>query len=169
VHCLPPLETLHVSTHSVKENTMSKVNYELLREAYAIIGGIPDEVFDLETIVKRRGDSLACGTICCAAGWLAHHPEFNARGLTVEGRSLHWKGESHLWQWEVAIANVFGIGCETAEKLFGMRGYGLLGRKEVGVYSTLSDKELWLLRVRTYLERHGQTTRQLQEKARVAA
>lgn len=132
-------------------------SYPLLRDAYAIIDGIPEDRFNLDS--WRRADShtndnpSSCGTIACAAGWLAMHPMMQERGLrsgkygvpeiaTVTGVVI-----SHYQ----ALGVVLGISRFDAEQLFGTR---LFRRSYDPVYipSNLSDKELWKARVRTFLK-----------------
>ncbi|UUZ75458.1 hypothetical protein LP414_27465 [Polaromonas sp. P1(28)-13] len=129
-------------------------NFELLKDAYAIIGGIPKNVIDLDQIEKQRGKSLSCGTICCAAGWLGHHPMFKAKGLSVlENGSLAINGE-HVW-YEEAMAKIFDIPVRDAESLFGST-YNMTDGN-----SKKSHKQIWLKRMRDYLRGHGQLKAQL--------
>lgn len=46
--------------------------FDLLRDCAAIVGGIPEDKFNLGTY----GEATPCGTIACAAGWLCMHPVF---------------------------------------------------------------------------------------------
>jgi len=135
---------------------MPKPKYELLREAYAIIGGIPKDAFNLRSVINLHGKSLDCGTIACAAGWLAMHPKFNALGLCLaagDRHSLQLQGEP-IW-FDTAMSKVFGISERLAAELFGIALRGETG----------SHKEIWLRRVRTYLGKRGQLTAQLKAKA----
>jgi hypothetical protein len=135
--------------------------YELLKEAYAIIGGIPDNVIDLNLIMRERGDSLACGTICCAAGWLAHHPTFQAIGLSMtdarftEHADLVYRGEELMYA--QAMSKVFDMPERDVISLFSSRHYQ--SAIKVRGASRLTDKDLWLARVRKYLADHGQLGR----------
>lgn len=133
-------------------------NYELLKEAYAIIGGIPDNVIDLDAVQRSEGETLDCGTVCCAAGWLAHHPKFQALGLGLPYSglvcgSLLLKGR--LVSYAEAISAVFDIDGDTATSLFCSSRFrrGLLYDVRCD-YDT--DKDLWLARVRKYLADRGQ-------------
>lgn len=136
-------------------------NFELLKDAYAIIGGIPNEVIDLCDVQLHAGDSLGCGTVCCAAGWLGHHPQFQALGLETT-RAGSTKLDGKFRSYDDAMAEVFNMDPEDAEKMFAPRNF-LYERNERANGGT--DKALWLTRVREYLRRHGQLKSQLAKAA----
>lgn len=71
-------------------------NYELLKQAYAIIDGIPETAIALGGIRTKEGATLAEGTVCSPEGWLALHPTFNEHGLTMsaDGKELRFNGEA---------------------------------------------------------------------------
>src|SRR5690606_37240816 len=101
-------------------------NYELLKEAYSIIDGIPGKLIDLDHIVKQKGERLDCGTICCAAGWLAHHPKFQALGLEMahdknDGDNYEVKYRSERG-YRSAMSALFGVSGGDAVNLFGSAG-----------------------------------------------
>lgn len=130
---------------------MMEPNYELLKDAYAIIGGIPDEAFRLSLVVTRRGESLECGTIACAAGWLGMHPQFQALGLGVDksgGGILTINGKSARFAttYTRQMALIFNMPDADMDALFS-------SRRERG---DATDKVVWLRRVRTYLASKGQ-------------
>lgn len=133
-------------------------NYELLREAYAIIGGIPGNKIALRSIVSMKGPSLDCGTIACAAGWLGMHPKFQALGLEVvkDGLNLSFQGEPG-WAYYAPLARTFNIDVVLAHRLFCTRG-----NFDHSEYDNRADKQVWLDRVHAYLEVHGQLTSQLE-------
>lgn len=130
---------------------MSKPNFELLKDGYAIVGGIPDDKIDLAFVLDERGPTLDCGTICCAAGWLALHPRFQKLGvglnklgeMTING---HWSTYAHV------MSSIFNIPYRTAEELFGRRTVS----ESRNANRTLTDKQVWLARVRKYLKQHDQ-------------
>ena len=129
-----------------------KPKYNLLREAYAIIGGIPDNVIDLRSIQKVKGESLSCGTICCAFGWLGHHPKFQALGLrTVEHTWKKITLHGFPTEYRLAAAELFDITEHEAVDLFGMV---FESRYDKDASRGLSDKQLWMYRVRRYLADH---------------
>lgn len=131
-------------------------NFKLLKDAYAIIGGIPQKAINLDEIQAKEGESLGCGTICCAAGWLGHHPKFRALGLGVEkgsGAPLLLDGKATYFA--DALAEVFDISDSDAEDLF-CSSYNLADAN-----SGFTHKQIWLKRVRDYLKSHGQLKGQL--------
>lgn len=132
---------------------MPTPNYELLKEAYAIIGGIPARKINLEAIITDRGPSLACGTIACAAGWLAMHPKFKDMGLGLNphGGGLAVNGIHTMF--DTAMAQVFGITVGDAMDLFGTRHFS---RFDSDLPQHLGDKALWKARVKAFLRAQGQ-------------
>ena len=112
---------------------MIKETYPLLREAYAIIDGIPDDRFNLD-LFRNSCDPHYCGTIACAAGWLAMHPTFMALGLLCSYPSL---------------VRVLGIPKADAYSVFSGRKVRLY---EPEGSETMTDKQLWQARVREFLE-----------------
>ena len=92
-------------------------NYELLREAYAILGGIPTRAINLDLVVTKESGNLSCGTIACGIGWLAHHPKFQYLGLEYKKHNgLHYKGR--FIGYSDAGSRVFGISYHEANALF---------------------------------------------------
>lgn len=130
----------------------TKPNYELLKQAYAIIDGIPETAIALGAIQTKEGATLAKGTVCSPEGWLALHPAFNDLGLTMsaDGKELRFNGEASSSS-STAMAKVFGLPPAEAEQLFGDRRMFTAGDD-----SGLSDKRLWQRSIREYLQREGQ-------------
>ncbi|WP_136418996.1 hypothetical protein [Herbaspirillum sp. ST 5-3] len=135
-------------------------DFELLKDAYAIIDGIPETAIALGQLQTARGASLEHGTICSPAGWLAQHPKFTALGLSLEGEQLVLQGEptetgspAHI------LARVFALEEPDAERLFSDRNTYTLGDD-----SGLSDKRLWLHEVREFLKEHGQIDEDFEER-----
>lgn len=150
--------------HNLQPSLAPLPNYELMREAFTIIGGIPEEAIKLEKVVTAKGESLDCGTIACAAGWLAMHPKFQALGLGLAPRDeryhpwqVTYKGEFQSDMSSGAIRKILGLQRHEASRLFDTRYEKMDGR---------SDKAVWLERMYRFLEEHGQTTAQLEAKAR---
>lgn len=99
---------------------------ELLKRAAEIIQEIPTEQLDLRywtdgapSVIE---ETLDCGTICCAAGWLSLHPEMQALGLTLA------KGDygtiapmlaPHGAEGFSALSILFDISYDEASALFG--------------------------------------------------
>ncbi|HYD96538.1 MAG TPA: hypothetical protein VEC01_14510 [Noviherbaspirillum sp.] len=137
----------------------STPNYELLKDAYAIIDGIPETAIDLDALCSARGETLEQGTICSPAGWLAQHPQFMALGLALaeDGTQLTVDGEPAADPSE-ALSRVLGLRTEDAQHLFGDRNTYTLG-DDTG----LSDKRLWQREVREFLKQHGQLDEEFEE------
>ena len=132
------------------------MNHELLRKAIEVIERIPEEQFDLDTFYSRfEGDypgAKSCGTIACAAGWLAVDKEFSASSglrpretiwnqFTITDRPPAYNHISELWF--KPLARVFGMSDEDTIYLFNSR---------IGSSIKGSDKEVWLARARELLE-----------------
>ena len=117
-----------------------KPNFKLLRRAAEIIDGIPDNRFNLDTVFEKGH----CGTIGCAMGWLAHHPEFNKLGYTYSFGQVRINSN---------IVDIF----TAAERLFHIQhgdAYGLF--VGVHVHHSRNHKVLFRQRVIRFLEKHGQ-------------
>ncbi|SNS64097.1 hypothetical protein SAMN06265795_104249 [Noviherbaspirillum humi] len=128
---------------------MNEATQALLRDAYAIIDGIPEDAIRFGPPVSRRGPSLAEGTICSPEGWLAQHPDFISRGLRLsddDGAILFQDEASPSHGPALPMAGALDLSLEEAGRLFGSRE--ALGAAENG---GLSDKGLWLKRVRDML------------------
>jgi len=137
-------------------------NFELLKDAYAIIDGIPETAIDLDKLVSSRGESLEKGTVCSPAGWLAQHPQFIDLGLSLseDDTQLLLDGEAPAEASPAEIlAKVFSLALADAEHLFGDRNTYTLGDD-----SGLSDKRLWLREMRDYLKQHGQLDEDFEEQ-----
>lgn len=139
-----------------------KPNYELLRDAYAIIDGIPPRKIDLDAIQESKGESLTCGTICCAAGWLALHPQFQALGLNMTHDPAHFfhprawvtfNGNDHDGDYAAVMSRVFRITDDEAVELFGCAGESPYDHS---MRRNATDKSLFLNRVRSFLKEKGQ-------------
>lgn len=113
--------------------------YPLLREAYAVIDGIPEEQFRL--FCWSNGKQPSCGMIGCGGGWLASYPPFIERGLRMVRGEPSYK---HRYAF-AALAEFLGITYDDAKIIF----------TAYGEHSFLSDKEEWKMRVKRFLESHG--------------
>ncbi|OWW20562.1 hypothetical protein AYR66_14755 [Noviherbaspirillum denitrificans] len=134
-------------------------DFELIKDAYAIIDGIPETAIDLDQLVSARGETLEHGTVCSPAGWLAQHPAFNAAGLTLsdDDSRLQLSGEEPRDPAAI-LAQVFRLQPMDARHLFADRMTYTLGDD-----SGLSDKRLWLREVREFLKQHGQLDADFEE------
>ncbi|CAG9229289.1 hypothetical protein [Burkholderia vietnamiensis] len=122
-------------------------NFELLRDAFAIIDGIPEHVFDLEAWTVQGGSRLSCGTIACAGGWLARHPKFVDLGLDINNDGdvclRTNEGESSFG----ALSKVFSLYGEE-EDIFMTRRRGYRdGELSLDMLAKMTDKQLWKRRV----------------------
>jgi hypothetical protein len=125
-------------------------NFELLKDAYEIVDGIPAENFDLNAW-RTKDCGASCGTIACAAGWLSLHPKFQALGLGYENRGVEGYQVTFGTDYHFpALASLFNISYSQAQGLFGLA-------EEPGY----AHKDLFLSRVRRFLERHGQLKEQI--------
>lgn len=117
------------------------MNRELLEEAYAIIDGVPEDRIDLgawQSGEDRASNTaeITCGTIACAAGWLALHPGMNSRGLHPVYRGMPAFNGSDGYD---ALARFFGIEILQSIDLFYPN------------YDGESDKQVFLRRLRHLL------------------
>lgn len=135
-------------------------NFELLKDAYAVIDGIPETAIDLDKLVSARGETLEHGTVCSPAGWLAQHPKFIELGLSLseDDSRLLLDGEPVDDSPAAVLARVFGLQPADAEHLFSDRNTYTLGDD-----SGLSDKRLWLREMRDFLKQHGQLDEAFEE------
>lgn len=100
---------------------MKQPNYELLKDAYAILGGIPEDQINMNMIVSRQSGKHNCGSIACGIGWLAMHPAFNEMGLSYErprGLTYTTNGKAETIHYAQAASNIFGITYEEARNIF---------------------------------------------------
>lgn len=129
-------------------------NIERLREAYAIIDGVPEDRMNLNDVASNfeGGDPTDihhCGTVGCAIGLLAMHPYFQALGLYLErdesaieyGYSMTKAGTKGYVRVGMEI---FDLDYDEAHDLF--RPSRDWERAAYG-----SDKAIWLARVRKFL------------------
>ncbi|RZI42338.1 hypothetical protein EGT07_14090 [Herbaspirillum sp. HC18] len=136
-------------------------NFELLKDAYAIIDGIPETAIDLDMLCSAWGESLEHGTICSPAGWLAQHPKFMELGLSMSGDGTRLLLDGEASEGESApeiLRRIFGLEIEDARRLFADRNMYTLGDD-----SGLSDKRLWQREVRGFLKHHGQVDQEFEE------
>jgi hypothetical protein len=137
-------------------------DFDLLKDAYAIIDGIPETAIALDKLQTAKGKCLNRGMICSPAGWFAQHPQFMELGLSLseDGNHLIFDGEPATAALSAQImAKLFGLQQVDAEHLFGERSTYTLQDD-----SGLSDKRLWLHEVREFLKQHGQIDEQFEER-----
>jgi len=132
-------------------------NFDLLRDAFAIIDGIPEASFRLDFWTSKQGKSLSCGTIACAGGWIARHPKFKAMGLAIDccGDVVTEEAAGAY-----ALARIFDLNiAKDEETLFSSRGSTFGGYKDHELWpdlGALSDKQLWKRRVLRLFQDHNE-------------
>ncbi len=133
--------------------------YPLLRDAIAIIMGIPNDRLNL-CLVRRNPvdwhshkDAHHCGTVGCAIGWLSLHPQFNALGLKPgrDPADLVLKGREVTFQ--VAAARLFGITEDEGIDLFAP---AMSIECDSGLSPLTPHKEMLRLRVRKFFASKGE-------------
>lgn len=132
------------------------MNVTRFKRAIEIIESLPDAQLNLKVWQKSIGfkyiisaDQATCGTIACAAGWLALNPEMHAQGLSCghSGQPLYRDGEGNYFSQFDALRIFFGIGERDADSLFEERTiYEMTGDR-----MQYTDKEIWLNRARSFL------------------
>jgi hypothetical protein len=128
---------------------MNSETKELLREAFAIIDGIPDEAIRFGLPRTIKGPALDQGTVCSPEGWLAQYPLFMQRGLklTEDGTAILFRGEgSGSTSTAMPMAHAFGMPLDEAMRLFGLRDAFTANPDD-----PMTDKQLWQQRVREVL------------------
>jgi hypothetical protein len=133
------------------------MNIELLKDACAIIGGIPEEVFELGSILREHKSDAGCSTIACAAGWLSLHPTFAAElkpkvVVADGGLRVEWfDPNGHPFRdFGTAMSALFDLSYWQAWDLFATRGESLLD--EELETPDITDKQLWLARAHKVLQ-----------------
>ncbi|TSP14014.1 hypothetical protein [Cupriavidus campinensis] len=144
-----------------RPNLSKPINFERLREAYAIIDGIPQEAFDLDAVVTKSDGNLKCGTIACAAGWLMIHPKFARILKTKLSVDQDDPTDSYVdsdlnEDYDQAMMRLFNMNRDEVMQLFSFRNHsdGYVPDTE-----ELSDKEVWKTRVRNFLVKKGRRIR----------
>jgi hypothetical protein len=133
------------------------MNIKLLKEAIAIIECVPDYRIDLGSWQSNEGadlikalDQIECGTIACAAGYLALHPKMQALGLSPGYHGApSFKG---LFQFE-ALSEFFDLSPLKTRYLFGDRSPQEKNDDQM-LGTGFTDRVLWLTRARKIIADH---------------
>jgi hypothetical protein len=145
--------------------TMTTPNFELLKDAYQIIEGVPTENVDMSSWFSQyRG--LSAATNASPAGWLALHPTMNASGLHAGAngvRLVRTPTHKHYENSWVALGLFFGIGMDDVVFLFSPRNNFEDG-DVFGDTGHFTDKTLFLARLRHFLKRHCQLSFQIEAR-----
>lgn len=140
-------------------NTES-LNAELLKDAIAIIDGIPSNRVSLtrwqQTYINGRlverylhyvkdASAITCNTVACAGGWLSLHPKFRECGLFAStnygGEPVMMVDQKIVHSGFHALARLFDIRYVEARALFCSRR-----EFEDRKYGHMDDRQLWLHR-----------------------
>lgn len=145
----------------IVEVTAPKETYPLLRDAYAIIDGIPEANINLGMWIRHYERSIptpTCDTLACAAGWLMLHPQFQALGFKPEFTDYRviqpelcvpsCGRRSRGFQ---ALADLFGMTGPDAQHIFGRRIDKSPYDPPIDMKEQMTGKQLWQYRVRKFL------------------
>lgn len=129
---------------------------ELFKDAIAIIDGIPESRIQLNSFqssgrIAHESSEIRCGTLACAAGWLALHPGMRALGLHTV--FLGFPAYRTYEPGYESLAGFFEITEREANLVFGPRLQPKMSRREIEAMIHLSDKELWLGRAHKLLKK----------------
>lgn len=124
-----------------------------LEIAYRILGGIPDEQVNLNSVISKPGRTVKgkpfCGTIACGLGWLCMHPRYIKRGFGVRYKNklvVDFKTPSHP-NWEDMMDFVM-----VAREMFGIPSHGALLIFGPTTRDDKPHKAILLERIKNYLE-----------------
>lgn len=135
------------------------MDVERFKQAIAIIEEIPDKKLNLRSwqrsysnteylyISSMRHDT--CGTIACAAGWLALHPDMQEQGLCTGHAGMPKYHDGIQWHRQfTALQYFFDLSVMDADYLFSSRT-----NREDEEFPEMTDKQIWLRRARNLLVR----------------
>ena len=145
---------------------MHRREYNKLRDAVAVISGIPKEKFsyslarwfDTDEAIKAS-NKQGCGTIACAAGWLAIHGGFGLTRLGDDLTDIDFPDQYNVKYGGVTmklVAKKMHLSTKDAESLF-MPFYGSEYDRQIKHFFSKSAKRIFLERVRMFLnsKSHG--------------
>ena len=125
------------------------MNVEKIKDAYAILAGIPAAKFvpSLSSFYRRADGEwlfreprsireLPCGTLACGAGWLVLHPKF--------------KRQDHSSYLVDELGAALGVSENAFWDLFNPKGASSFDREGL-LIGAISDKALLLYRIRRFL------------------
>jgi hypothetical protein len=134
----------------------TRPNFERLRDAFAILDGLPEEAIKLWTW-REKGRKPECGTIACAAGWLAMHPAMNALGLTTLNQYDGTPKLAESYSGMTAMRVFFDLSMDEATIFEGRRhGYKDWELHGGGVLHLLTDKQLWKRRALRLFQKYNE-------------
>jgi hypothetical protein len=139
-----------------------EINWPLLREACAVIDGIPVSRFNLNAVcvntqsMSNQTNPQHCGTVGCVMGWLGMHPDFKARGLGfTRGEYPMLTLDGCAMDYATIGAKVFGMTETQAENLFSPVNCSSLDNK-TEFYSAEDSRKVFRNRIRKFFRRNGQ-------------
>jgi hypothetical protein len=132
-------------------------NPERLRDAYALIEGIPDGQVTLEAWCDEDGDlETTVRTVACIPVWLVRHPDFQVAGFQLAQSNqdaatyvARTKDLAETFESDASdeyVRQLLGYGWRDLNDLFGPRG-----ASRFDVHDSLTDKQAWQHRVRKFL------------------
>lgn len=143
-------------------------NYELLKDAYAVLAGIPESQIQLDTVITKLGTGKhkQCGTIACGIGWLSLHPSFKKllRPEISQSTCIFWKpvggGNYRTLLIGNAAAAVFGVSYADGLALFNdsraITDQPVVAMLKMRLNRKPTQKEVLLGRIEWFLRQHGQ-------------
>ncbi len=137
------------------------MNIELFDKAVEFIASLDDEQLNLEDWqhvdyggkVAHSSKDVVCGTIACAAGWLALNPEFEAYGLStgimgtprLGDRNAGYRAEYRVGYH--AMSKLLDLPTRIAMKLFFYKNSQDRVLFDIHL-ERMTDRQLWLSRAR---------------------
>jgi hypothetical protein len=134
------------------------MNIELFDKGVEFIASRNDKQLNLgnwqSSYIALSSEYVNCGTIACAAGWLALNPEFEALGVRA---SRFGAPRFDGFVGYDAMAKLFGISQDDARTLFHFRAF-----EDKEVFGDLAeehmtDRQLWLSRARLIRAKYAET------------
>jgi len=128
-----------------------------LKDAYALIDGIPDAQVTLERWCDEDGDiETTVNTLACVQVWLIRHPDFQVPGFqlaqsnqdaaTYVARDKDLAENFESCAADEYLRQLLGFDWRELNDLFGPRG-----TSQFDIDESISDKQAWQRRVREFL------------------
>ena len=121
------------------------IDFPFLRRMAAVFDGVPAKHIDLNDFLQYGcdPDPDSCGTVACAFGWMAMHPNMKAKGI------------------ELRHNGYFRINDELATAIdAGERAFGLEYNDFWRLFNTSIGKAIFRRRIIKFLREHGETSAQ---------
>lgn len=124
-----------------------KFNRKAFEEDYAILDGIPEERFKLQSI--SNSSYIRCDTLACGVGWLLLHPKYTSRGYKIDALLVTYR--TQYIHFVEAPMRWYGITRNVALGVFRSRAGLSSSPYDPPNARSLSDKKLLLARMRNFL------------------